>query len=246
MELEGNEELLPGWQEATGRDVAALLDPRPTLIVASAGTRKNRGFATILWATPISHDPAMLVIALRDRSHTMGCIKDSGCFSLNVMPATQQALDLAQLCGTRSGRSVNKVPLVKHHMTTVSYEVTKTHEVMVKKAGLFRKARYEQVTETQECVREVPLVDLASSWLICAVDHIEETGDHLLVVAKVVSAQTTAKRNDQGQLEPFDVLQCVQHGCFGKVVPLDQEVAAPAKKTPAPAPPAPSNPLHQR
>lgn len=99
-----------------GRDVAALLDPRPTCIVGACGPDGAVGFATVLWATPVSHDPAMTAIALRERSHTMGLLRASGRFSLCTLPASDASVQLAELCGTTTGHHADKGAQVPHEL----------------------------------------------------------------------------------------------------------------------------------
>ncbi|MDO4502372.1 MAG: flavin reductase family protein [Coriobacteriia bacterium] len=208
------------WQQVQGRDVAALLDPRPTLIVGAMGTnemRKEVGFATILWAMPISHEPSMVAIALREKSHTMHCLKDAGSFSLNVLPADQTGTYLAELCGTRTGWTRKKVGMVPHKYVTVEYDKTQTIEVEVPRFGILRRVKTEERVETVHHVEKVPVLEAATSWMTCQVDHIEEAGDHLLVIANVLEAHTCAPRNpDSELLEPEDVLLCVQHGAWAR------------------------------
>ena len=210
------------WQSVSGRDIAALLDPRPTLIVGSVGRRDEVGFATIIWATPISHDPAMVCFALRARSHTMSCIQKSRAFSLNVLPADADGVFLCEQAGTRTGFQFNKNVVVKHTIRKIEFEETKTVEIEVPCGeGEEGETVTEMAEKTIQRYEKVPTVDIATSWMLCLVDHIEEAGDHLLVVGYVKEAQTCAPRNESGLLIPQDALLCVQHGCFGKVELLD-------------------------
>ncbi len=205
------------WQSVTGRDVAALLDPRPTLIVGAVGRRNEIGLATIIWATPISHEPSMVAFSLRARSHTMSCIQMNGCFSLNVLPADKEGIYICEQCGTRTGFQFNKNTLVQHHIVEVEWDKTETIEVKVPRKGLFKRSKTEEAEKTTHEKWRVPVVNAATSWMACCVDRIEEVGDHLLVIGYVIEAHTCAPRNDKGLLIPQDVLQCVQHGCYGKI-----------------------------
>lgn len=225
------------WEPATGRDIAALLDPRPTIIIGARGMTKDIGFATIIWATPISHTPPMVAIALRETSHTMKCLSATDCFSINILPATDEAIELAQFCGTRTGLKIRKAPLVDHRFVPVSFDKTYTKKVEVAKKTFFRPAKIEEVSEEKHIEFTVPVVNCASSWMACSVDHIEQAGDHMLIIANVLEAYTNAPRNDTGHLEPTDVLQCIQHGCYGQVYRMGEE---PTAKQVAPPPPAPA------
>ncbi len=176
-----------GMAAASGRDVAALHDPRPACIVGACGADGAVGFATIIWATPISHDPAMTAIALRARSHTMGLLCESGRFSLCTLPATADAVQLVELCGSSTGHKADKGALVPHQV-----------------------------------VDGVPVPLMALSWQLCAVESVQETGDHLLVVGTVESAGTALEQRDErGRLLPWEGLLCVQHGAYGACQPLE-------------------------
>lgn len=101
---------------ASGRDVAALHDPRPACIVGAAGAGGRIGFATVIWATPISHTPPLVAFALRERSHTMGLLRASGRFSLCTLPADGEAARLVELCGSTSGHQEDKGAQVPHRL----------------------------------------------------------------------------------------------------------------------------------
>lgn len=229
------------WEPATGRDIAALQDPRPTIIIGARGMTKDVGFATIIWATPISHTPPMVAIALRETSHTMKCLSSTDCFSINILPATEEAVELAQFCGTRTGLKIRKAPLVDHRFVPVVFDRTYTKMVETKKKGFFRAAKVEEVTETKHVETTVPVVNMATSWMTCSVDHIEHAGDHMLIIANVLEAFTSVERNEAGHLEPTDVLQCIQHGAFGQTYRMGEEPASKQAAAPPPAPgPAPA------
>ncbi len=166
-----------------GRDVAAIMDPRPLVIVGAYDPETDHaGFATIIWATPVSHSPAMVAFALRPKSHTMGIIQHTGRFSLSVLPPDAESERIVEACGGASGHDVDKSALVSHSV----------HD-------------------------DAPLLDHAYGWEICEVDSITETGDHLLVVGRVLQAASTALRDEKGRLAPHDTLLCVQHGAYGSL-----------------------------
>lgn len=97
-----------------GRDVAAIMDPRPLVIVGAYDPGTERvGFATIIWATPVSHDPAMVAFALRATSHTMGIIQQTNRFSLAVLPPDAESERIVEVCGM-NGCTTDKGELVSH------------------------------------------------------------------------------------------------------------------------------------
>lgn len=98
-----------------GRDIAALMDPRPLVIVGAWDPAEERvGFATIIWATPVSHDPALVAFALRERSHTMSIVRKTGRFSLSVLPNDVESARIVDACGSSSGHAIDKGALVAH------------------------------------------------------------------------------------------------------------------------------------
>lgn len=104
-----------GFPRVEGRDIAAVMDPRPIVIVGAYDPVAERvGFATIIWATPVSHTPPMVAFALRAGSHTMGIIRRTGRFSLSVLPPDAEGERIAEACGNASGRSVDKGAIVAH------------------------------------------------------------------------------------------------------------------------------------
>lgn len=100
---------------ATGRDVAALLDPRPACVVGACHQGRI-GFATVIWATPVSHSPALVAFALREGSHTMGLLRAAGRFSVAVPLAGEGGVRLVEACGDQSGHAVDKGALVPHEL----------------------------------------------------------------------------------------------------------------------------------
>lgn len=179
------------YRQATGRDIAALLNPRP-LVLVGAGDGDETCFATVAWVTPASHYPAMVAFALRARSRTMGIIRSERLFSLSTLDADDpSSTELATYCGTTSGHREDKGAHVPH-----------------------RLVKPEGVTAA------VPIVENALSWLICETDDIRKTGDHLLVTAFVREARTRCPADSSGHVESLDALLCLQHDGFASAHPL--------------------------
>lgn len=198
------------FEPADGRDVAAILDPCPIAIIGAAGkdvaaageggsvtaTPENTpiGLATVIWAMPVSHQPAMTAFALRAKSHTMGLIRETGFFSLSTLPADAQSVRIAEFCGYNTG-----------HRTEKAAEIAC------------------ELIQPAETPLALPVPERALSWEICAVENIREAGDHLLVVGRVLQAASRASRDDKGRLAPAETLLCIQHGAYaaaGEVISL--------------------------
>lgn len=134
-----------------GRGVAALHDPRPVCLVGARDGEGRIGFATIIWATPISHEPPLVAFALRERSHTLGLLREEGRFSLSQLLACPEAADLAEACGSCSGASTDKGALVPHELIdglpvpllACSYELCSVEDVRPAGDHLLVTARVE-------------------------------------------------------------------------------------------------------
>lgn len=172
------------YPAVTGRDIAALQDPRPMTIIGASGLGGETCFATVIWVTPLSHNPPLIAFALRAKSRTMQLIQQSRACSITTLPATEKAVELAEYCGTTSGNIVNKASQVPHF------------------------------TETAENGSPVPVPELAYAWEVCGVNDIQQAGDHLLVICSVEKAHIDCERDGKGQLIPHDMLLCVQHGTY--------------------------------
>lgn len=173
--------------QVEGRDIATLQDARPINIIGSANGSEVC-FATVIWTTPLSHTPPMIAFALRAKSRTMQLIQTSGALSISTLLATQQGIELTEFCGSHSGNSINKGDAVEHFFASC---------------------------ETETGAAEVPVPTCAYSWEICRVKSIQETGDHLLVIAEVCEAHIDAPKDVKGRLIPDGTLLCVQHECYG-------------------------------
>lgn len=179
------------YRQVAGRDVAALLNPRPVVIIGARDGNET-GFATVAWITPISHDPALLAFALRAQSHTMGLIREVGAFSVSVLDArASDSIEVASYCGNGSGHREDKGTGLAHRLVRPKGHVGK---------------------ETAD--RELPVVAGALSWLACEVEGIREAGDHLLTTAFVTEAHTRCDSDGKGRVSSIDALLCIQHDTF--------------------------------
>lgn len=179
------------YRKVTGRDVAALLNPRPVVIIG-AHDGDETGFATVAWITPISHEPALLAFALRARSHTMGLIRTTGAFSVSVLDArVSDSVKVAAYCGNSSGHREDKGKDLAHRLVNP-----------------------KGADGNESADRELPVVEGALSWLACEVKDIREEGDHLLATAFVTEAHTRCSNDDKGRISSIDALLCIQHDAF--------------------------------
>ncbi len=170
-------------REVVGRDVAALLNPRPLCLIGAVDGEGRATFATVAWTTPVSHTPPLLAFSLRAASHTFTALSAQGCCSVNV--CGKDMADTAIECGTTSGRTRNKGKLVSHHLLI-----------------------------SENLPAAVPTADDALSTLACRVESIAPAGDHQLVVAQVVVAQTHCTTDEKQRIVSPDTLLCLQSDSF--------------------------------
>lgn len=196
------------YREATGRDISALLNPRPLALIGACDNHEV-DFATIAWITPISHSPAMLAFALRAKSRTMQLAQAAGACSVCLLDASDPtSAEIATYCGNTTGHRENKGAHVAHRLVDVHKEVTETSTSTT--ATVPAASNTDDPTPTQ-CV---PVTTNALSWLTCTIETIQETGDHLLAIARIERACTHCASDDKGRVSCTDALLCVQHDAF--------------------------------
>lgn len=98
-------------KQVEGRNISATLNARPLVIATVIDEAGTYNACTAAWATPISHTPPMVALALRPASRTAQVIKSQGEVVLNTLNAVQS--DLAITLGTSSGNSSDKHSLLK-------------------------------------------------------------------------------------------------------------------------------------
>jgi len=82
-----------------------LLGPVPSALIA-CGSEKENNIITLAWVGVVNSSPPMISAAIRSNRYSYKMIKDSGEFTVNV-PAAEQ-VETADLCGTLSGRDIDK------------------------------------------------------------------------------------------------------------------------------------------
>lgn len=211
----------PGFQPACGRDVAALQDPRPACVIGARSDAGEIGFATVIWVTPLSHNPAMVAFALREKSHTMGIIRETGRFSISVPPADAEGVRLIEFCGGNTGHRVDKGAEVDHKLVSVTpAEGADDVQRDAEAAGQDLAIGPGDAAASDPEAALVPVLAHCYSWEVGTIDSIQPAGDHLLAIGTITRAETRAPRNDRGQLIPQGSLLCVQHGHYATCSPL--------------------------
>lgn len=82
-----------------------LLHPKLAILVATQRAGKPN-VMTAAWCTPVSDDPFIIALCLGKDSLTAGNITATKEFTLNI--PTRKLLNAVWLCGTRSGRKLDK------------------------------------------------------------------------------------------------------------------------------------------
>lgn len=90
-------------------DFYKLLHPCITLLIVSISQDGKPNVMTCAWSTPVSEDPPIVAIALSKESYTNSLIKSSGEFTVNI--PSEKLLDATWICGTVSGKDVDKASL---------------------------------------------------------------------------------------------------------------------------------------
>ncbi|MEM4718730.1 MAG: flavin reductase family protein, partial [Nitrososphaerota archaeon] len=80
-----------------------------TVLVVSVSRDGKPNVMTCAWNMPVSADPPMIAVALGSESYTSQLIKESGEFTVNI--PDERLLRALWICGTKSGRSVDKFKL---------------------------------------------------------------------------------------------------------------------------------------
>ena len=86
----------------------ALLSPLPPALV-TCGTAENPNIITIGWTGILNSKPPKTYISVRPERYSYGLLKEHGEFVINLPPAT--IAKEVDLCGVRSGKSLNKFEL---------------------------------------------------------------------------------------------------------------------------------------
>ena len=218
------------FDSAEGRDVAAMLNPAPLTIIGTRSTQGRIGFATVLWAMPISHKPAMTAFSLRAKSHTMGIIRETGLFSLSTLPTDAESARIVEACGNNSGHQVDKGEFVNHELIAIPEEIHQEAAAQNPENAEIQTLNSTPAQTGGNCLTSdsissradlptaktgsLPIPLHALSWELCKVESIQEAGDHLLVIGRVLRAASRASRDEKGRLAPTETLLCVQHGNY--------------------------------
>ena len=131
-----------------------MLYPLPAVMVSTADKHGNSNILTIAWTGTVCTNPPMAYISVRPERYSYHMIKESGEFVINL--TTRK---LADYCGVRSGRDVDKW----------------------KECGLTRG--------TASSLEYAPVIEEAPVHIECKVKEIRELGSHHMFLAEVTAVQ---------------------------------------------------------
>jgi flavin reductase (DIM6/NTAB) family NADH-FMN oxidoreductase RutF len=100
-----------GKEKVTPLKAMMLLNSGPTVLATTVDAQGVPDIITLAWLSPVSAQPPLVVIAISPKRHSYTNLKAHGEFVLNI-PAAEH-LHEAFVCGTTSGRDVDKFAITK-------------------------------------------------------------------------------------------------------------------------------------
>jgi len=95
------------YKTVRGREIPALLNPRPAVLVTCCDAEGIPNALSLVWHTPLSHDPPLVGISVAKSRYSYGLIEESGEFVINIVSAACR--HAVEVCGQRSGRDGDKL-----------------------------------------------------------------------------------------------------------------------------------------
>jgi flavin reductase (DIM6/NTAB) family NADH-FMN oxidoreductase RutF len=92
-----------------GREVSALLNPRPAVLVTCCDAEGKPNVFSLAWHTPLSHVPLLMGISVARAHLSHALIELTGEFVVNIVSTAYR--DAVELCGQVSGRECDKLSL---------------------------------------------------------------------------------------------------------------------------------------
>lgn len=95
--------------EINPNEFAALLNPRPAVLVTCCDSEGKPNVLTLIWLTPLSHDPPLVGISVGLTRFSRAMVKATGEFVINVVG--QDFVAAVRTCGNNSGYDCDKISL---------------------------------------------------------------------------------------------------------------------------------------
>jgi len=119
------------------------------------------------WVMQVSFTPRLLAVAFENDARTLANIREHGTFTVNFLSQEAHGMAVAQkfaqpyLDAKVRGRADTAVK-VHHKLEGIAYKLT---------------------------ARDVPVLDDAMAWLECEAEQFVPTGDHTLVIGRVIDGE---------------------------------------------------------
>ena len=68
-----------------GRDIAALLNPRPVALITCCDNAGTPNVLSVTWTMPVSHEPPIIAISIAPSRHSHSLLLEAGEFVLNIV-----------------------------------------------------------------------------------------------------------------------------------------------------------------
>lgn len=91
--------------------ISEIIFPRPVALITTCDKGGKLNVATFSFITPVSFSPKYVAFSVRPTRLTFENLKDTQEFVVNI--PTEDMLDKVWICGTKSGREVNKFELAR-------------------------------------------------------------------------------------------------------------------------------------
>jgi flavin reductase (DIM6/NTAB) family NADH-FMN oxidoreductase RutF len=120
------------------------------------------------WVMQLSFNPRLVGVAFERDAHTLGNVRKHGLFSVNLLAADKESMDLARPfaqphSGTKvQGRKGPEATAVHYKLDGLDFWLTE---------------------------RGSPVLDAALAWFECEAERYQDIGDHTLVVGRVLDGR---------------------------------------------------------
>jgi flavin reductase (DIM6/NTAB) family NADH-FMN oxidoreductase RutF len=141
----------------------------PYGIYAIGSTEDGRANVMVAdWVMQVSYKPRLVAVGLEQDSRTLARIRLNGLFTINLLPADEDTMRMVMGFVQPSdgakveGRSAAAAAVLHNKLEGIDYKITE---------------------------RGCPILDDALAFLECESDRFVETGDHTLVIGRVVDGE---------------------------------------------------------
>ncbi|MEM2910778.1 MAG: flavin reductase family protein [Nitrososphaerota archaeon] len=91
--------------------ISQQIFPRPVVLVVTVDGRGKENVMPASFVMPVSFSPKYVAVAIAPERHTFSNLREVGEFTANL--TTLEMLEQVKICGSYSGRNVNKFSMVR-------------------------------------------------------------------------------------------------------------------------------------